>query len=345
MKTESDKILVSVIIPVYNVEKFLAESIESVLQQSFDAFELILVNDGSSDDSPKICKDYQNKDARIKYFSQQNLGVSFSRNYGLSKATGEYVFFMDSDDTIDPEFLATSYESAKFNDSDIVIIGEYFYKRMPNVMALPTWAQFIKLKFLKQYPDIKFPENIQPGEDGLFSHQLLALTKKISLNTLGIYHYRKHENQNHVKINENTGKVIESIPKWFEILKKFYQNHQLFNSHALHLALFIEHEPFELRYIAMSLKDEQKTYLRNIIKEFMNKNVFPFLKGNNKKHLSKAFLYFLEEDDFKKFDIYYPQYLINREKKKKLYLKLIKFIPIKFIRKRLRNGIVKNFER
>ncbi|PKF74733.1 glycosyltransferase family 2 protein [Chryseobacterium sp. PMSZPI] len=345
MNLEKNKIPVSVIIPVYNVENFLVETIESVLTQSLPEIELILVNDGSTDGSAVICESYQQKDSRIKYFSQNNSGVSVARNLGLSHATGEFIFFLDSDDTIDADFLKTSYEVAKQNDSDIVIVGEYFYKRMPNVMALPTCAQFIRLEFLKKYPDIKFPENIQPGEDGLFSHQLLALTRKISLNAQGIYNYRKHENQNHVKINENAGKVLDTIPKWFGILEDFYTKHQLFKSHALHLALFIEHEPFEFRYIAMSLNDQQKIFLHTIIKEFMNKNVFPYFEKKDKKHLSGAFLYFLETDDCTKFDAFYPQYLVEREKKRKLYLKLIKFIPIKSIRKQLRSDIVKNFER
>lgn len=345
MNVEKNKILASVIIPVYNVENFLIETIESVLQQSLIDFEIILVNDGSSDSSPKICEDYQNRDPRIKYFSQENSGVSVARNLGLSNAIGEYVFFLDSDDTIDSNFLKTNYETAKINKSDIVIVGEYFYKRMPNVMALPTCAQFIRLDFLKKHPDIQFPENIQPGEDGLFSHQLLALTQKISLNAQGIYHYRKHANQNHIKINENVGKVLETIPKWFEILEEFYTTHDLFKSHALHLALFIEHEPFEFRYIAMPLNDEQKTFLQTIIKKFMNKNVFPYLQKEDEKYLSKAFLYFLKINNLQKFDSYYHKYLTQKEKRRKLYLKLIKFIPIKSIRKKLRRDIVKNFEK
>lgn len=345
MNTEDNNIFVSVIIPVYNVEKFLVEAIESVLQQSLHNFELILINDGSTDKSPEICLDYQNKDTRIIYFSQINSGVSIARNLGLIKARGEYIFFLDSDDTIDSEFLATSYQTAKNQNSDIVIVGEYFYKRMPHVMALPTCAQFIKTEFVRRYSDIKFPENIQPGEDGIFSHQLLALTKNISLNSKGNYHYRKHENQNHVRINENVEKVLGTIPKWFEILEEFYIKYSLFQSHALHLALFIEHEPFEFRYIAMPLDGDQKIYLRSIIKEFMDKNVFPYLKNKEKKYLSDAFLYFLKEEDFRKYEKYYPYYLIRREKKKKIYLKLIKFIPIKSIRKKLRSDIIKNFER
>ncbi|WP_228413712.1 glycosyltransferase family 2 protein [Chryseobacterium sp. CH21] len=260
MIVEKNKIFVTVIIPVYNAEKFLVETIESVLNQSLKEFELILINDGSVDDSASICEEYQNNDSRIQYFSQANSGVSIARNLGLSKAIGEYIFFMDSDDTIDREFLKTSYVAAKEQNNDITIIGEEFCKRLPHAPALPTWAQLLRLGFLEKYSDIKFPAGIQPCEDGLFSHQLIALTENIGTNTKGIYHYRHHEDQNHLTINKNSDKVIQQIPAWLQILDNFYERYQLYKTKALHLALFIEHEPFEFRYLEMPLDSQQKFF-------------------------------------------------------------------------------------
>lgn len=324
--------MVSVIIPVYNAEKFLAETIESVLQQDFSGFEIIIVNDGSSDNSAAICTELVNRDSRVKYLPQDNSGVSVARNNGLKHATGEYIFFLDADDTLDSKFLKTSYETAKENDSDIVIIGAYFARRMPNVMALPTWAQFIKHEFLKNHPEIRFPTGIQPGEDGIFSHQLLALTKKVSFNPKGIYNYRKHDQQNHVTINNNAEKVLADIPKWLQILEEFYAENDLFHSHALHLALFMEHEPFEFRYLGMPLNDEQKKILHTIIKDFMVKNVTTFLRKTDRRHLSKPFRYFLKTDDVKIFDSFYAEYL----RKRQLRLSLIDQIPVKSIQRKLR---------
>lgn len=335
--------LVSVIVPIFNSDNFIEYTIQSVLDQSLENFELILVDDGSSDLSSSICKKYAKKDKRIKFISQPNAGVSVARNNGLLQATGEYIFFLDSDDVIDSEYIKTSYNTAKKNDSDIVIIGEYFSRRMPNVMALPTWAQFIRLEYLKKYPHIRFPKNIQPCEDGLFSHQLLALTTKISLNPLGVYHYRQHEGQNHIIINNNVDKVLEKIPEWFQILEEFYTKHDLFKSHALHLALFVEHEPFEFRYLGMPLNIDQKIFLHTVIKDFMNKNVFVHLGKEDEKHLSEIFLHFSKVDDVMIFDSYYQKYLVNRKNKKKLCLKLITFIPIKSLRKKMRDNVAKNF--
>lgn len=342
MNTEKKNISVSVIIPVYNAGKFLVETIESVLHQSFDSFELILVNDGSTDNSSVICEEYLKKDTRIQYFDQANSGVSVARNLGLSHACGEYVFFLDSDDTIDHEFLKTSYDAAKEKDDDIIIIGEEFCKRLPNVPALPTCAQFLRLDFLKKHADIKFPQNIQPCEDGLFSHQLIALTKNIGINPKGIYHYRHHENQNHLKINENSDKVLQQIPVWLQILEDFYERYDLYKVKALHLALFIEHEPFEFRYLGMLLNTQQKTFLHALIKNYMLK-ILPYLSAEEKGLLSKPFLYFINTDDASDFDKFYIEYSRQQLAKKKLYLFFIKLIPLKKLRRDLRKSISERF--
>lgn len=343
MNFSDNKISVSIIIPVYNVELFIAEAIESVLSQSFAEIELILVNDGSQDDSASICGDYARRDNRIKFLDQENSGVSIARNNGLLHAKGEYIYFMDADDTIDINLIRTSYEVAKQEDSDIVIIGAYYCRRVPRVPALPTCAQMIRLNFLNQYPDIRFPQHIQPCEDGLFSHQLLALTSKIGLNPEGIYHYRQHEHQNHVKINANSWKVIRQIPMWLDILDKFYARYDLCQSHALHLVLFMEHEPFEFRYLGMSLDSEQKIFLFDLIKKKMSEDVLPYLKKEKRKYISKPFLLFLNADSPDHFDKVYARYLNDREIKKKRYLYMTKFIPLKNWRRKLRKGLNDNF--
>lgn len=342
MNTEKNNISVSVIIPVYNAGEFLDETIESVICQSFVNFELILINDGSTDHSAFICEGYLKKDNRIQYFIQENSGVSVARNLGLSYACGEYVFFLDSDDILDSEFLKTSYNAAKKQNSDITIVGEEYCNRLPNVSALPTCAQFLSMDFLRKYPDIRFPKNIQPCEDGLLSHQLFTLTKNIGANPDGIYHYRHHENQNHLKINENCWNVIDQIPAWFDILNEFYTENNLLKSHSLHLALFIEHEPFEFRYLEMSLNQEQKITLHRLIKTFMLK-VLPYLSDEDKKLLSKPFLYFINSNDINDFNQFYIEYIKRKKMRKKVYLFLIKLILLKKLRRQLRGNIGKKF--
>ena len=101
--------MISIIIPAYNAADYLAQTIESVLNQTYSDFELILIDDGSTDRTREIIKDYQCKDARIKYFYKENGGVSSARNLGLQKATGDFVSFLDSDDLWDRRFLELMY--------------------------------------------------------------------------------------------------------------------------------------------------------------------------------------------------------------------------------------------
>ena len=112
--------IISVIIPVYNVEKYLSACMDSVLAQTFRDFEAICVDDGSKDNSLKILNEYAQKDDRIRVVTQQNEGVSVARDAGLELAKGQYIYFMDSDDVLHPELLETVYYFAKKFDVDLV---------------------------------------------------------------------------------------------------------------------------------------------------------------------------------------------------------------------------------
>lgn len=90
--------LISVILPIYNVENYLRQCLDSIIEQTFHNLEILLVNDGSTDGSGKICQEYLKKDSRIRYFEKENGGLSDARNYGIERAQGEYITFIDSDD-------------------------------------------------------------------------------------------------------------------------------------------------------------------------------------------------------------------------------------------------------
>jgi glycosyltransferase involved in cell wall biosynthesis len=114
--------IISVIVPVYNTEKYLSQCIESILTQSFIDFELLLIDDGSSDRSGEICDEYAKKDGRIKVFHQVNSGVSAARNLGLRNAMGKYAVFVDSDDYVKKEYLESLYAYTLGNSQvDLVI--------------------------------------------------------------------------------------------------------------------------------------------------------------------------------------------------------------------------------
>lgn len=118
-----NNLLVSIIIPIYNSEKYLHKCLDSVLNQSFRNFELILVNDGSKDNSAIICVDYEKRDNRIKVIHKQNEGVSKARNIGISVSSGDYIVFIDSDDVVGKDYLKTLLAPIKNYKWDIVIGG------------------------------------------------------------------------------------------------------------------------------------------------------------------------------------------------------------------------------
>lgn len=191
---------VSVIIPIYNKEKFLNETILSIITQTiFNDIELILINDGSIDRSETICLEYTNKYQNIKYFYQKNQGVSIARNFGLQKAKGKYVYFIDADDTINYTFLEYAYNNAEKHKSDIVFVGTNYGTNIKllkthQILFSTPWQLFIKKELLNSHNDIKFLPKLQNCEDILFSFQLLTQTNKKSIEKHSIYNYRQYSN-------------------------------------------------------------------------------------------------------------------------------------------------------
>lgn len=121
---------ISIIVPIYNVEKYLDRCIQSLLNQSLEDIEIILVDDGSPDGCPTMCDEYAKLDDRIKVIHKENGGLGYARNSGLEIATGEYVAFVDSDDFVDRRMYEKLYIEAKKNDLDICYCG--FYRHYPN---------------------------------------------------------------------------------------------------------------------------------------------------------------------------------------------------------------------
>lgn len=181
---------VSVIVPVYNQERYLEECISSIRRQTLAEWECLIINDGSSDSSGEIARRFSEADSRIRYFEQKNGGVSSARNLGMQRASGRYLCFVDGDDFIDAAFLKHLLDASDRGASDLTVAGKLFCDRFPpdKIPALPTCGIFLRREFpLKN--NLEFPEGIHPCEDGLFSHFALALAEKISFCPKAVYHY------------------------------------------------------------------------------------------------------------------------------------------------------------
>lgn len=130
--------MISIIIPVYNTEKYLHRCLDSILDSACEDFEVILVNDGSTDRSPRICEEYAAKDSRIKVIHQKNQGVSSARNRGICECSGEWIIFIDSDDHISPEFPGMVAQE-KYKDTDLLLFD--FVKSTEDRKPLPHSAK------------------------------------------------------------------------------------------------------------------------------------------------------------------------------------------------------------
>lgn len=199
--------MISVIIPIYNTEKYLGRCIDSVLNSSYQNFEIILINDGSEDGSAEICKKYLSRDSRIKYYEQKNAGVSVARNRGIEESKGEWIVFVDSDDFISEDFLSTIAKE-EYQNYDLLIfdyirikkgkkglkayfsifpvLGTYHYEEEDkifliekilnaeqlvekgNTKLISPWAKAYKKSVINQY-SIRFPVEIVIGEDTLLN--------------------------------------------------------------------------------------------------------------------------------------------------------------------------------
>lgn len=113
---------ISIIIPAYNVEKYLDKCMESILNQRFNDFEILLIDDGAKDSTPQICDKYASLDPRVKVYHKENGGLSDARNYGLDRMSGKYVTFIDSDDYVDLNYLGYMYDLLKEKKAQIAIV-------------------------------------------------------------------------------------------------------------------------------------------------------------------------------------------------------------------------------
>ena len=208
--------LVSVIIPVYNVESYLSRCLDSVLNQTYKDIEIILIDDGSTDNSLKICNKYQKKDKRIKVISNTNHGVSYTRNCGIDAAKGNYIIFIDSDDYIDNRMIEILYNSLINNDVDfsmcnICSITEKgdIIKATYNATNIVDNQEFMeniynfdysygypinKLFKRKTIGNIRFKENIHFMEDFTFICDVMRNVKNVYYCNDVLYYYVQRKN-------------------------------------------------------------------------------------------------------------------------------------------------------
>lgn len=231
--------LVSIIIPVYNAEHTLCKCLDSILEQDFNNYEIILVNDGSKDSSLDICNEYGSKHHNISVINQNNAGVSSARNAGLDVAKGDWITFIDSDDYIENGFfncLDTYNEDLIIlNSKNLSLTGDMsdslFSKKnkqlhnknsitqflstyIDSSLYRAPWAKFYKKELIK---DIRFDTNMKIGEDSHFVFRYLCNIKTMSyLGSNAHYVLRLSEQESNVKYSSSIDYSIDSLRKLFQ---------------------------------------------------------------------------------------------------------------------------------
>lgn len=237
--------MISIIIPVFNVEKYLTTCVNSVLKQTYQNFEIILVDDGSTDNSPNLCDEFKNIDNRIKVIHKSNDGLYSARNCGMEIAKGEYYYFLDSDDTIKESCLETLVTKAKEDNADITIgrfvdvteqgkqiprkkidklklnneelndTTEKFRCFFGNSYAINACNKLYKVDFIAKYKILFEPNHEIFAEDFLFNLKLFVFEPLVSICNDAIYYYYKRE-----------GSIINSYKKDFLTrFNNFYNNY------------------------------------------------------------------------------------------------------------------------
>lgn len=240
------RVIISVIVPVYNSEKHLKKCIESILFQSFADFEIILINDGSKDRSGSICEKYALKDKRIQIYHQLNNGVSHARNIGLQKAIGEWVYFVDSDDFIQSGTFDVFFNDSKLSDVDIVQFGyrrifnndriiemgpvtENLFNGIDNYYENTSfhngslWLHFIKRSIISNY-QIQFSENVNYAEDLEFTTKCYLVSENVMTLNKNYYNYYIHNESAMAKEVSVSSVIDHSIV--LENLMKFIQSNK-----------------------------------------------------------------------------------------------------------------------
>jgi len=258
--------LISIIVPAYNVEKFLPTCIDSIITQTFTNFELILVNDGSTDSSAEICNFYAEKDNRIKVVHQENKGLVNARKSGLSIATSKYVLYIDGDDYVESDFCEKLVKETINFDADIVIggyirnyrgrmitikniipAGRYENKEVEKIwekmiytgdffshgISTYSWGKLFKRDIL--FPiQMSIPSNITIGEDAACVYPFISQVNKLVITDECKYHYVQHQSSM-LKTFSNIKSEIEKLSSLFSFMLDFFREHKYFDIFYLQL--------------------------------------------------------------------------------------------------------------
>lgn len=287
---EKVKDLVSVVVPIYNVEKYLKKCVETIINQTYKNIEIILVNDGSTDNCLCICNEFRNKDKRINVIDKKNGGLSDARNVGLKNAHGKYICFIDSDDYIAETYIETLYGLIVKNNAQIamcnyenvdengrkiskhkakeqIISGKYAIEILNDIVyCSPYIVAWNKLYDINLFKNITFPVG-KIHEDVFTIYKLFYLSKTVAVTSQSLYFYREVPTSiMHKKFNKKRLDVIEGLE---ERIVYFAENKE----EKLHELALIKYEKMLLLcYVKCRKYIENSKKIQNELLEKFKKN-------------------------------------------------------------------------
>lgn len=321
---------VSIIVPIYNAAEYLSRSIQCLINQTLDDIEIILVDDGSTDESYQICERYQSKDKRIKLFHKTNEGQGIARNYGIEHASGEFVGFMDSDDTVDVNMFKELYEKAQSCEADMVysfmeneimskdiwfenfiadtkeyrvevinqIIGSLPIEQEDSILGMSVWRSIFRRELINSR-NIRFiSERKVNSEDMLFNFDFLINCNKVAFVDKAFYKYC-HDNSNSFSVTYND--------------KRFIMFKNLYNELKKRLDMYNLNDDYQLLRI-------QRRFLANVRVILMEKA--RWINKNNRLHVLESIKEILNDELLKSLLNDYP--IDKLPFKQKVYFKMMR---------------------
>ena len=277
--------LISVIVPIYNVEKYLSECIESILNQTYRHLEVILIDDGSTDQSGKICDIYAERDSRVKVIHQKNGGAANAKNAGLKTATGKYLVFVDGDDYLELDALFYMVDLLQKRNADVVqaCFRKIYRDRQSNVCgASDQILEFSAENYIKRYTtdwtcgllwdklykrklyDNIFFEEGHKIDDEFFTYQGIMRAQKVVHCPKIIYNYRQRKSSVMYAESSQQRILLDKLDylnkRRKKIISVFPELDQTFNEHYLNMLLSLSKAPYSTRQSIKEIKELLKEY-------------------------------------------------------------------------------------
>jgi glycosyltransferase involved in cell wall biosynthesis len=309
---------ISIIIPVYNTEHFLKKCLEALINQTFPDIEILCINDGSTDASLEILREYEQKDKRIKVFNQANSGASSARNIGLDNAMGRYIMFCDSDDTYEPTMCEAMFNAIEGEQVDLVMCdcnviefdkkhgrsqSSIEYKRLKIKgkrtidislsIGVNIWNKIFKKKLIDEYK-ILFPKHLQRHEDNAFYYQYISISKTYFGLDMTLYnHYLREDSLSGEYYSGDMRQKFDRIVL-FNAFLDFLQKHNIVEKNMLFFAEKLNMSLFELWTVLLKKSDQYKALeltkdvlMRLTTRDFYNPILKLIIDGEYKKVIER----------------------------------------------------------